>query len=122
VVCRHEQNVSFIAAGLGKLTATPACVWPLRVPVVRTWRPDLRRPINHIMVARGWQRAAIPSIHGSGLTTNVFREAGKRPKVAMFACMRKLVTAIHSVARHPPVRPETLPTDWRMSAIKNAYA
>jgi acetolactate synthase I/II/III large subunit len=45
VVCRHEQNASFIAAGLGKLTGKPGCAWSHRVPVVRTWRPDLRRPI-----------------------------------------------------------------------------
>jgi acetolactate synthase I/II/III large subunit len=37
VVCRPEQNASFIAAGLGKLTGKAGCVWSPRGPVVRTW-------------------------------------------------------------------------------------
>jgi acetolactate synthase I/II/III large subunit len=35
IVCRHEQNAAFIAAGIGRMTAEPEWYWSLQAPAVR---------------------------------------------------------------------------------------
>ena len=44
IVCRHEQNAAFIAAGIGRMTGKAGVALVTSGPVPRIWSPVSQRP------------------------------------------------------------------------------
>src|ERR1700693_4228264 len=49
VVCRHEQNAAFIAAGIGRMTGKAGVTLVTSVQVARTWSPAWRQRTRKVI-------------------------------------------------------------------------